>query len=356
MSIRNLSAAQMAQQVKDRGGASIYFKSGREVEGPGFMVSDYGSEETSKGATPDAGEISAFVDKHYDSASKDPEAAAGFWDDKLDVSRRVTGSGAEARRRSRENQQEAIYALPGQVLGDGRKPETIHRPYGTDILTNLGRTPKAEREAPRVVGVEGPRKRTTTQVPKRPDENTPIYRDMADPSVQANAAWARSANPNEFNLNEVSSDAWETTSRHNEPRARAKSNFTVERKESKRDNLGDVLRTINKGRVNEVRGKGLVAHPDKGWHPKDAGPSKVGRSTDTPASPDYSTLESERATPDRAFPYDFAQIERAKPDAQSPSDYAHEHVQSAVSLHEQMVAEHGHDYLKKFRARRGLRT
>lgn len=355
MSIRNLSAAQLAQHVKDQGGASVYFKSGKHVEGPGFMVSDYGAEETSKGATPEPEEISAYIDKHVDSASKDPEAAAGFWGNTMDVSRRVTGSGAEARRRARENQQEAIYALPKQVLGGGMKPETLGREYGTDVLTNLGRTPKAEREAPKVVGVDGPRKRTVTQVPKRPDAETPIFRDVADPGLQANASWARSANPSEFNLNEISSDAWSETNRHNTRRAREKSNFNVTRDERKRDDLGDVMRVINKGRVNEIRGKGLVAHPDKGWHPKDAGPSKV-RPGEDRAAVDYANLESERSTQDRSFPHEFAQYPRAKTSDPSPAEYAQQHVDAATNLHERMVAEHGPDYLKKFRSRRGLKT
>lgn len=339
MSIRNLSAAQLADHVKQEGGASVYFRSGRHVKGPGFMVADYGAEETSAGQTPNAEEISGYIDKHYDHASKDPEAAAGFWGNTMDVSRRVS-TGAEARRRGRENLQEAAYALPTTTLGRGQSPESMNREYGVDVLLNMGRTPKAEREAPRVVGVEGPRKRTVTSVPKRPDEETPIYRDMADPSVQADNAWARSSNPNEFNLNEVDNDAWSMTNRNNVRRTRDKSNYAPAREDRRRDNLGDVFRTINRGRVMESRGKGMTVDPTKGWHPKDAGPSKVARSSESQGYVDPMSVQSERATASR----------------QTPSDYAHEQVLSAVSLHEQMVAEHGRDYLKKFRERRGLKT
>jgi hypothetical protein len=146
----------------------------------------------------------------------------------------------------------------------------------------------AEREAPRVVGVDGPRKRTTTQVPKRPDDETPIYRDMADRSVQADPAWARSSNPNEFNLNEVENDAWSMTNRSNRRQGRPDGS-------AKRTDLGDVLRTINRGRVKEARGEGLTVHPTKGWHPKTAGPSKV-RSSQFERTPvEYGpALEAER--------------------------------------------------------------
>jgi hypothetical protein len=339
MSIRNLSASQIAEHVKQKGGASVYFRSGKHVEGPGFMVSDYGAEKTSAGATPSPNEISDYVDTHYDSASKDPQAAAGFWGNTMDVSRRVS-IGAEARRRGRENLQEATYALPGTQLGSGRTPESVNREDGADVLLNMGRVPKAEREAPRVVGVEGPRKRTTTSVPKRPDAETPIFRDMADPSVQADNAWARSSNQNEFNLNEVDNDAWSMTNRNNVRRTREKSNYAPAREDRRRDNLGDVFRTINRGRTMEARGKGLTVDPNKGWHPKDAGPSKVGRSEAASAFVDPAALQSERATTAR----------------QTPSEFANEQVLSAVSAHEQLVAEHGRDYLKKFRERRGLKT
>jgi hypothetical protein len=337
MSIRNLSAAQLAQHIEENDGASVYFRSGKHVEGPGLMVSDYGAETKAAGKNPTAGEISDFIGEHYDRASKDPEAAFGAWDGNLDVSRRVS-TGAEARRRGRQNLQEAAFALPTTQLGSGRTPESVNREYGADVLLNMGRVPKAEREAPRVFGQSQGRGSST--VPKRPDDETPIYRDMADPSVQANSAWARSSNPNEFNLNEVDNDAWSMTNRNNVRRTREKSNYAPERKDRRRDNLGDVFRTINRGRTMEARGKGLTVDPNKGWHPKDAGPSKVGRSEAASAFVDSSALQSERPSTAR----------------QTPSDYAHEQVLSAVSTHEQMVAEHGRDYLKKFRERRGLKT
>lgn len=336
MSIRNVSASQLADHIKENDGVSMYFRSGRHVEGPGFMVSDYGTEKKAAGKYPTAGEITDFIDEHHDAASKDPQAAFGAWDGTMDVSRRVTGGAREARVRSRENMQEAAYALPGTPLGQGRTPESLGREWGADVLMNMGRTPKAEREAPRVVGVDGPRKRTTTQVPKRPDVETPIYRDMADPSVQADKDWARSDNPNEFNYNEVDNDAWSMTNRNNRRQARETSNFNVAREDKRRDNLGDVLRVINRGRTNEVRGKGLVADPQKGWHPKDAGASKVKRDTEAYMPVDSSSLASEYATTRRS----------------TPADFAHEQVLAAEQAHQRMVAEHGPDYLNKLRRER----
>lgn len=354
MSIRNLSASQLAQHVADSGGASVYFRSGKHVKGPGFMVSDYGAEKPSKGPSPSADEISDYIGEHYDRASKDPEAAAGFWGDTMDVSRRVS-IGAEARRRGRENLQEAAYALSSTSLGGGQTPESLNREYGADVLLNMGRTPKAEREAPRVFS-EKPQGRGSSTVPKRPDEETPIYRDISEQSVQANNTWARSSNPNDFNLNEIDNDAWSLSNRHNQRRTREKSNYAPERKERRRDNLGDVFRTINRGRTMEARGKGLTVHPTKGWHPKDAGPSKVSRDTESYGYADYSSLESERSTQDRAFPYNFAQYPRAKTSDPTPAEYAKQHTDAAADLHVRMVAEHGPDYLKKFRERRGLKT
>jgi hypothetical protein len=353
MSIRNLSATQLSQHIKENDGASVYFRSGRHVEGPGFMVSDYGTETKAAGKHPTAEEITDFVGEHYDRASKDPEAAFGAWDGNMDVSRRVS-IGAEARRRGRENLQEATYALPTSSLGRGQTPESLNREYGTDALLNMGRTPKAEREAPRVVGVEGPRKRTVTSVPKRPDAETPIYRDMADPSVQADSAWARSNNPNDFNLNEVDNDSWSMTDRNNERRTRAKSNYAPERKDRRRDNLGDVLRTINRGRTMEARGKGMTVDPKKGWHPKDAGPSKVLRSNESQGYVNPEALEAERGRPPLATePW---RRPGYRSEEQSPEEFARGHVQAAHEIHVQMVKEHGENYLEKFRARRGLKT
>lgn len=331
MSIRNVSASQIASQIQSSGGASIYFRSGKPVEGPGFMVSDAGVEEKSKGKTPEPHEISTFIDKHYDRASRDPQAAAGFWGENMDVSRRYA-VGTQARRESRTNLQEAAYALPKTNLGGGKTPESLGREYGADVLMNMGRTPKAEREAPRVVGVDGPRMRTTTQVPKRPDAETPIYRDMADPSVQADKEWARSSNPNDFNYNEVDNDAWSMTNRNNPRQVRQKSNFNVAREEKRRDNLGDVLRVINKGRTNEARGKGLVPSP-KGWHPKDAGPSKGAANNEPRMHYDVASLESERPAA------------RQK----TPADFAHEQVLAAVQMHEDLSRQHGDNYLQKLR-------
>lgn len=336
MSIRNVSASQLAGRVQEDGGASVYFRSGKDVEGPGFMVSDYGSEKRAKGSSPTADEISSYVDEHYETASRDPQAAFGAWGNTMDVSRRVTGGAREARVRSRQNLQEAAYALPGTPLGRGNTPESLGREYGADVLMNLGRTPKAEREAAPVVGVDGPRKRTTTQVPKRPDSETPIYRDMADPSVQADATWARSSSPNEVNYNEVDNDAWSMTNRNNPRSARPSNNYTVGRDDRRRENLGDVLRTINRGRTNEVRGKGLTADPKKGWHPKDAGPSKVGRNTETPGPVDHEALPMEYSTARRA----------------TPADHAHEQVVAAQQMHEDYLRQYGPGYLDKLRRER----
>ena len=284
---------QLADYAAQEGGASVNMHTGQHAAGPGFMVADHGSERRSSGDTPTGSEIQDYADEAWPQVSSDREAHLGVWGNVMDVSRKV-GIGAEARKRGREHLQEAAYAL-GSESSPAKKPtrisatentDTLNRPYGTEVLLNMGRTPKAEREAPRVVGVES---RRSNVVPKRPDEETPIYRDMADPSVQADPAWARSSNPNDFNLNEVENDAWSMTNRQN-PRVSHPGEDG-----RRRTNLGDVMRTINQGRTREARGEGLVVNAVKGWHPRTAGPSKVKPSEFERTPVEYGpALEAER--------------------------------------------------------------
>lgn len=285
---------QLAAYVAEQGGASVSMHTGKHAEGPGFMVADHGSETRSSSETPTAGEIQNFADQQWPNVSGDHRAHLGVWGNVMDVSRKVS-VGSEARTRGREHLQESAYALGSESSPKGtptrisatENTDTLHRPYGAEVLLNMGRTPKAEREAPRVVGVES--RRRSNVVPKRPDEETPIFRDMADPSVQADPAWARSSNPNDFNLNEVENDAWTMTAVH-APQTIPHTNDGM-----RRTNLGDVLRTINAGRTREARGEGLVAHPTKGWHPRNAGPSKVKRSEEQRSAVKYGPeLEAER--------------------------------------------------------------
>jgi hypothetical protein len=291
---------QFADYVADNGGGSFKFATGEPAQGPGFMVGRAGSEKTLRTAAPSGSDIQEYADAVHPSVASSREAHLGAWVVQgertvLDVSDKHA-VGSDARRAGREHLQEAAYAL-GSESSSSKTPtrvsehhttDSLNRPWGADVLLNLGRTPKAEREASPVVGVDGPRKRTTTQVPKRPDDETPIYRDMADRSVQADPAWARSKNANDFNLNEVDNDAWSMTNRQNR-------RTVSEDGSSRRTNLGDVLRTINTGRTKEARGEGLTVHPTKGWHPKNAGPSRV-RSSQFERTPvEYGpALEAER--------------------------------------------------------------
>ncbi len=321
----HIASQQFSDYVAEHGGASMNMATGQMAQGPGFMVAHHGAETKTPGSTPTPGDIQDFADKHYPSVQGNREAHLGAWGNVLDVSEKAS-IGSEARRLGRVHLQEATYALGSASSPSGtptrvsstETTDTLNRPYGADVLLSLGRTPKAEREAPRVVGEDGPRKRTTTQVPKRPDEDTPIYRDMADPSVQADSAWARSKNANDFNLNEVDNDAWSMTNRQN--RRVAQPDGT-----SKRTGLGNVLRTINRGRTNEARGAGLTVNPSKGWHPVTAGPSKV-RSSQFERTPvaHSAGLESERATP------------RGDENA----EYFHNQVLGAVEQYEAMQKAH----------------
>lgn len=197
--------------------------------------------------------------------------------------------GRDARRAAREQGQAGGRVLPGTRLNPVDTTQSVNRPEGAEVLLNLGRTPKAETEAARVVGVEGPRLRTTRQVAPQ-EEETPIYLDLADARVQANSHWARSKNPNDLNMYEVENDAWEMTNKQN-PLS------DVEGKSRRhRTDLGDVLRTISKGRLKDSQGAGLTANPTKGWHPRNAGPSRVKPSQwDRPDVKYTPELEAERS-------------------------------------------------------------
>lgn len=296
---------QFAAYVAEHGGGSMNFVNGRLAHGPGFMVARPGTEE--RVSTPPTGEeIQDYADRHYPSVAGDRNAHLGVWGNVLDVSTKKP-VGRDARVAGREGLQEAAYALGSESSPEGtptrisstENTDTLNRPRGADVLLSLGPTPKAEREASRVVGVAGPRK--SMVVPKRPDEETPVYRDLADPSVQADPAWARSPNANDFNLNEVDNDSWSTTDRKN-----SRKSDSVYRGVNKqhgagsprRTTLGDVLRTINEGRVREARGEGLVVNETKGWHPKTAGPSRVRSQQFDRAPVVYNEdLESERPAP-----------------------------------------------------------
>lgn len=332
--------AQFADYVAEHGGGSVKFATGKPAEGPGFMVARAGSEKVLPTPTPSGEEIQDYADTQAPSVAGQREAHLGAWvtkNDKtvLDVSDQESiGSGA--RRAGRQHLQEAAYALGSE---SGSRPtrisqtegiedtDSLNRPYGTDVLLNMERTPKAEREAPPVVGVGGPRKRTVTTVPKRPDGDTPMYRDMADARVQANPMWARSTNRNDFNLNEVENDSWSMTNRQN-PRKREGVEQGVNKQHGadspRRTDLGDVLRTINENRTREARGEGLVVNPTKGWHPKTAGPSRVRSSQFDQVPAEYNEgLESERMAP------------RGDENA----DYFHSQVLAAVELHERLQRE-----------------
>lgn len=322
MSHRILSP-QVADYAAEHGGGSFNFQSGKAVQGPGFMVSDRSTEKKSEGTSPSAEEIQEFADSRPPSVTGDARSALGVWGGVMDVSRRHD-LGSEMRRASRANVQEAAYALGSQPqtqpeparptrINDSMTTDTINRPYGADVLTNLG--PSADSGATRA------------------------FRDIS--SLEADTIRApgerlfgRTGNPNDISLNEVDNDSWSATNHANPRRTREETPFRPGREDRRRDNVGDVFRTINRGRLNAARGVSMTADPTKGWHHdkndrgEKVGPSKikkslpdVGERPDAEYTPD---LESERAI--RSF-------------APNNHRYREESVQAAKDLYDRLEAE-----------------
>lgn len=272
---------QLAPYVAEHGGASVHFNSGRHVEGPGFMVSELESEKR-VGGDPTAEQIQDYADSRYPAnKTPHPDAALGVWDGVLDESKKISTL-PEARRVGSKHLQEAAYALPKTPVGGQGTPERLGREYGADVLLNLGKSQSAggstfldlhENEAetinqtlPRHSARQILHGRAMTEVAgvQRRGEESAAAPDMVP-------------DPRHASLNEVDNDSWSMTSRANvrSTVGKDKARFRVPREERRRETLGDVLRTINRGRMYAARGSEMTVDKEKGWHPTDAKPSKI---------------------------------------------------------------------------------
>lgn len=304
----------VAQYAADHGGASFHFQTGKPVPSPGFMVARDGSETVSAGDSPTPEEIQNFADKHAPSVANNPKAAHGVWGNIQDVSSRET-TGAEMRLESRKNRQEAAYAL-GSVGGAPTRinprmdTDTINRPYGAEVLTNLQPS--------------GDAKGTRAFISMTANESD-AWRHPRDRN------FAPTGNQNDISLNEVENDSWSMTNRTNKRGGSGRGPTKRADGLKKRTDLGDVLRTINKGRTQSTRGINMTTHPTKGWHEDtNAQGQKVGPSKNRTNADDgvrsvvehSPALASERG----GFPYQA-----------TPSEFAEQMYQSAADMHRRLA-------------------
>lgn len=272
---------QLASYVAENGGASVHFNSGRHVQGPGFMVAQLESEKR-VGGTPTAEQIQNYADSRYPAGkTPHPDAALGVWGDTLDESQKISTL-PETRRVGTKNMQEAAYALPKTPVGGQGTPERLGREYGADVLLNLGKTASASGST--FLDLHENEAETINQTLPRHSARQILHgRAMVEvPGVQRRGEETAAApdtvpDPRHASLNEVDNDSWSMTTRANvrSTVGNNKSRFRAPREERRRENLGDVLRTINRGRTYAARGSEMTVDKEKGWHPTDAKPSKI---------------------------------------------------------------------------------
>lgn len=330
---------QLAGHVAEHGGASVYYSTGKHVEGPGFMVAEDGAEKTLKTTTPSPDDIQSFADTH--DRSSDPHAAMGAWVDNsagktvLDSSRRM-GTVPEMRVEGKRNKQEAAYALPKTPVGGQGTPERLNRPWGADVLLNLGSSQSKggepfldlhANEAETIVDSMGGKHARPNIYWGRATSEIPTSARVGDEGARND----RVPDPRHISLNEVDNDSWSMTNRHN---LRGASGLGPGRTDSRsRIQLGDTLRLINHGRTLAARGIGVTVHPEKGFHldsnekGEKVGPSKVKK--DLPdvgerTAPKYdAALESERVV---------------HPLTPNNEGYRNDAIKAAMDLHKRMSA------------------
>jgi hypothetical protein len=229
MSHEALSSEQMANVVNTQGGGSFNVRTGAQAKGPGFMVGQQGSEERLS-APVTSGQIDVYRAMNAHKA-RHPESYLGFWqtDPRTvvgDVSRRVS-TGMEARNMGAEHRQEAAFALPGTVVNaggkSGTKIEDVANSWGGDVLLNTNRISEATEADPR---------------------------------------YARTADANSFNLNEVQNPEWSTVGGQTGQRKQRGGSRTPGGKPLKNPrpvSYEDVLRTINRGRTNVLRNQDVIS-------------------------------------------------------------------------------------------------
>ena len=267
----------VAEYAAEHGGASFHFQTGKPVAAPGFMVSRDGSEErTASGGSPTPEEVQDYADKHAASVANDPEAAHGVWEGTQDVSRRER-TGQEMRLEARKNLQEAAYALGS----DAGPPTRINPRMTTDSLRrmNNGDRMTGQPDMGPLLPATGPllpRERegalVLTNLRESGDaKGTRKFISMTKNESDSwrhpnNTLFAPTGNLNDISLNEVENDAYSMTNRNNKRGGSGRGPTPRADGLKKRIDLGDVLRTINYGRTQSIRGISMTAHPEKGWH------------------------------------------------------------------------------------------
>jgi hypothetical protein len=132
MSAKNLSSQQMADYVSKNEGGSFDWHTGTPASGPGFMVAKEGAEYPIEGSLS-ASTIDEFKEEHGDLAAATKGAHLGVWGSEnptLDISMKVSNHN-QAKSVGRKNRQEAAYALPGTSVAPN-----VTLPKGGDVLLN----------------------------------------------------------------------------------------------------------------------------------------------------------------------------------------------------------------------------
>lgn len=300
-----LSAAQMADTVNAQGGATFRASDGSVNDKPGFLVAHEGTDRQ----YPDP-----LTAKHVLAHAQDPgviakmselasSANTGWWKDSGTTEGNVTehiGLPLEARRRGITQKQEATFANPGTLVRPGRalipiggdktsppqqrparRAEDVGEPYGVEILNNMRDIPFNVSDPKPVSGVRASvgSAREYAQMKRRlrgPDE-------------------VRGARTMIIGLNDVDPEyrmlpsGREGDSEYSNYEVKAQQNALPEENAALGGQpiaLQDVLNTINRGRVRNLRQsdqvvfrkkRGGVSWPesDKASHPPTfAGPER----------------------------------------------------------------------------------
>lgn len=269
---------QLAPYVAEHGGASVYYATGRPVEGPGFMVSQYRdsegqkTEKTLKTTQPTAEQLQDYADAT--AADYGPNTAMGVYVDKstgrtvLDRSTKEP-TVADMRRTGKREKQESGYALPRTPIGGLGTPEAIHRPDGAVVHLNLGSSP-SKGDAP-FIDMHANEADAILQQTDGLSTPRPVLFGRSQARVTSSAQVGDTGATSDWvpdqkhvSLKEVDSDAWQAGNHHNVPGASGTGPERVE--DGGRIDIGHVYNTINQGRAAAARGIGMVADPEKGWH------------------------------------------------------------------------------------------
>lgn len=267
-----LSAAQMADTVNAQGGATFRASDGSVNDSPGFMVAHEGTDRQYPDPLTAKHVLEHAESEHILAKIKElgSHANTGWWQDSGTTEGNITehvALGLEARHRGITQKQEATFANPGTVVRPGRdlipiggdkslpiqqrparRAEDVGEPYGVEILNNMRDIPFNVPDPTEVKGVSA---------------SVSSARDYANMKRQLRGPVAvRGARTMIVGLNDVDPEyrmlepSKEGDSEYSNYEVKAKQNSLEEpnaRLGGESVSLQDVLNTINRGRVRNLR-------------------------------------------------------------------------------------------------------